>query len=741
MGELSTEPRTDEKVREAGGRPAAMGLDDPYYISAAAPLAGERDRVLNQDDTFAVFDHHGDIRPVGMKEQGLFHEGTRFLSCLSLRLGRGDPMFLSSTVKEDNAVLTVDLTNPDIRTGDHVELARGIVHLFRSVFLWGGACYQRLRLRNYGLAPVSVPFALRFDADFADIFEVRGTHRARRGRNLEPVIEPAAVVLGYQGLDGVVRRARLEFDPPPDRLTGTDAHFAPSLGPQEERMFYLTVSCEIGEPGTARPLAYSPALARASGRLRALKARACHVRTSNERFNAWLTRSRADLDMLVADTPDGLYPYAGVPWFSTPFGRDGIITALETLWANPDVARGVLAYLAATQADSDQPDRDAQPGKILHETRKGEMAALREIPFGRYYGSVDSTPLFVMLAAAYFDRTGDRDFAGQLWPHVERALGWIDGPGDRDGDGFVEYFRLSRDGLAQQGWKDSHDSVFHADGHLAEGPIALCEVQGYVYAAKLGAARVAAALGRADRAAELTGQSEKLRDQFERAFWLDDLGTYALALDGAKRPCRVRTSNPGHCLYAGLASPERAGRVADTLLDERSFSGWGVRTVATGEPRYNPMSYHDGSVWPHDNALVGAGLARYRHKDEVVKILAGLFDASQYMDLQRMPELFCGFPRRPGEGPTLYPVACSPQAWAAGSVFLLLQACLGLEIDGAAGRANFHHPVLPAFLREVWIDGLRVGDGSVDLVLTRRGEDVGLNVVGRSGRVEVMVVK
>jgi glycogen debranching enzyme len=740
MGTPLIELPTDEAVRESAGRPAELGVDDPYYISAPAPLAGERDRVLNQGDTFAVFDHHGDIRPVGMKEQGLFHEGTRFLSCLVLRLGRGDPMFLSSTVKEDNAVLTVDLTNPDVRDGDHVALPRGTVHLFRSVFLWRGACYQRLRLRNYGLAPVEVPFGLRFEADFADIFEVRGTHRSRRGRDLEPAVEPAAVSLGYEGLDGAVRRARLEFSPAPQRLTGTDAYFAPTLGPQEEALFHLTVSCAIGEPA-ARPLAYGPALDGAAGRLRALKERACHVRTSNERFDDWLTRSRADLDMLIADTPDGLYPYAGVPWFSTPFGRDGIITALQTLWANPDLARGVLAYLAATQADADAREQDAQPGKILHETRRGEMAALGEIPFGRYYGSVDSTPLFVLLAGAYHERTGDRAFAEAIWPHVERALGWIDGPGDRDGDGFVEYFRLSRDGLAQQGWKDSHDSVFHADGAMAEGPIALCEVQGYVYAAKLGAARLAATLGHAGRAAELTRQAEVLRDRFERAFWCDDLGSYALALDGAKRPCRVRTSNPGHCLYAGIVGPDRAARLAGTLLDERGFSGWGVRTVAAGEARYNPMSYHDGSVWPHDNSLVGAGLARYRLKDGVQKILSGLFNASQFVDLHRMPELFCGFHRRPGEGPTLYPVACSPQAWAAGAVFLLLQACLGLEIDGGVGRASFHHPVLPDFLREVWIDGLRVGDGSVDLVLTRRGDDVGLNVLGRSGRVEVIVVK
>ncbi len=612
-----TEPTVNASVREQipAGQPSELVRDDPYYIVAPAPLAGERDRVLKQGDTFAVFDHHGDIRPVGMKEQGLFHEGTRFLCCLVLRLGRGEPMFLSSTVKEDNALLAVDLTNPDIREGDAVAVPRGTLHVFRSVFLWEGVCYQRLRLRNYGSARVEASFSLRFDADFADIFEVRGTQRLRRGRQLPPVVGDGSVVLGYEGLDGIVRRTRLEFSAAPRALTPTDAHFTVALDPQQEEVFFLTISCEIADREPPRPHAYDEVFGRASESLRALKTRTSDIYTSNEQFNDLVNRSLADLDIMVTETPQGLYPYAGVPWFSTPFGRDGIITALQTLWVNPDIARGVLSYLAATQAQAAIPAQDAEPGKILHETRRGEMAALGEIPFGRYYGSVDSTPLFVLLAGAYHDRTADRAFAEAIWPNVEQALQWIDKYGDRDGDGFVEYFRATPEGLAQQGWKDSQDSVFHANGELARGPIALCEVQGYVYAAKRGAARLAVTLGRIEVADELARQAESLRKRFEQAFWCEDLGTYALALDGEKRACRVRTSNPGHCLYAGIVSPDRAGRVALNLLDTPSFSGWGVRTVAAGEARYNPMSYHNGSVWPHDNGLIGAGLARYRMKE------------------------------------------------------------------------------------------------------------------------------
>jgi glycogen debranching enzyme len=369
------------------------------------------------------------------------------------------------------------------------------------------------------------------------------------------------------------------------------------------------------------------------------------------------------------------------------------------------------------------------------------MAALREIPFGAYYGSVDATPLFVILAGAFYRRTGDRAEIERLWPHVDAALRWIDESGDPDGDGFVEYARRSRDGLANQGWKDSHDAIFHADGTLAEGPIALCEVQGYAFAARIAGADLAAVLGFYDRAAALERQAETLRQRFELGFWCEDLGTYALALDGAKRPCRVRTSNPGHCLSTEIVAPERAARLASLFLDPISFSGWGLRTVAAGEARYNPMSYHNGSIWPHDNALAAYGLARYGFKEEALRIFAGLFDASLNMDLYRLPELFCGFERVPGSSPTLYPVACSPQAWASGAVFLLLDACLGLDIDAPGRRVRFHRPLLPPFLDEVEITGLRVGEASLDVVLRRHQHDVGIDLVRRDGALDVLVVK
>jgi len=679
------------------------------------------------------------IRHASGKELGIYHEGTRFLSNFEIAVERRYPLLLGSTVRRDN-VLIVDLANPDLPDGRSGPLVRDSVHIFASSLLWDRAWYGRVRLQSYVRHPVDLELSFLFGADYADIFEVRGIHRIRRGRDLAPMVFPAQVRLGYEGLDHVVRATTIAFASRPDVLTASRASYRIRLDAHGETELELRASYEVD--GLAGPvLDFDTAHERSVDLLTARGSHCGSVHTSNPRFDEWIDRSSSDLQMMITETANGPYPYAGVPWFSTPFGRDGIITAFETLWLDQQVARGVLTFLAATQATAFDPENDAEPGKIIHEVRRGEMPALREVPFGRYYGSIDATPLFVMLAGAYWRRTGDLELVEAIWPNVERALSWIDRHGDLDGDGFIEYSRRSPTGLSSQGWKDSVDSISHQDGELARGPVALCEVQAYVYAARRSAAELARVLGERDHAQLLDHQADTLRDQFEQTFWCDDLGTYALALDGDKRPCRVRSSNAGHCLFAGISSPVHARRVVETLLDDCSFSGWGIRTLDAGEQRYNPISYHNGSVWPHDNAIIAMGMARYGHKQACGRILSGLFAASVHFDLRQMPELFCGFRKRSDEGPTHYPVACVPQAWAAGSVFLALQACLGLDIDAVGSRIQLDHPLLPSGVDRVSLRNLRVGAASVDVVLDQRGRDVGVHLERREGSVELVIIK
>ncbi|HEX6790044.1 MAG TPA: amylo-alpha-1,6-glucosidase [Candidatus Krumholzibacteria bacterium] len=715
-------------------------VQEKYYILATSSRVDHQARVLKHGDSFAVLDRAGNIQQIGLGEQGLYHDGSRFLSRLELRLQGRRPLLLSSTVREDNALLTVDLTNPDIVVDGDVTLARDQVHIFRCCFLWNGVFYERMRVRNFSMRPVALALSVVFEADYVDIFEVRGVKREARGDLMPPEIGSDRVRLAYRGLDDVVRQTTLRFSPAPVDITESRAEFSELLPSLAEKTYFFTVACHPPCPEDSIPT-FEDALASATKDWHALRSGRPHVFTSNEQFNDWLVRSDADLHMMVTRTPQGPYPYAGVPWYSTVFGRDGILAALMHLWVDPSMAKGVLGYLAAHQARETDEESDAEPGKVLHETRRGEMAALKEIPFGKYYGSVDATPLFVMLAGSYYQRTGDIEFIRTLWPHILAALDWIDLYGDMDGDGFVEYMRQSKKGLVTQGWRDSFDSVFHAGGELAQGPIALSEVQGYVYAAKRAAAQLAVVLGRNEHANGLLEEAETLRRRFNDVFWCPDLSTYAVALDGQKKPCRVNTSTAGHALYSGIATPEYARLVAKTLLSDSCFSGWGVRTVASSEMRYNPMSYHNGSVWPHDNAMIAAGFARYGETEAMEKVITGMFDASIFVDLHRMPELFCGFSRRMGEGPTLYPVACAPQAWAAAVVFSFIQSMLGLRIDAPHKQIRFTKPYLPPSVKEMQILNLRVGDATVDLALERFERDVAIELLHREGELEVLSVK
>jgi glycogen debranching enzyme len=730
-------PMAVEALIQTTLREAEAVLESPFYIPMTGPAARPR-RSLKHDDTFIVLDCHGDIGASAGGPDGLFHTDTRYLARLELLLDEVQPLLLGSNLRDDNSALTVDLTNPDVYRQGRIVLQKDMLHIVRTIFLWRGTAYQRIGLQNHGDRHASFDLTLLFDSDFADLFEVRGEKRPRRGIGSGRLFGPAGVLLDYRGLDGKSRSTALHFEPPPTRLAVNAATYHLDLAPQQVSSLFVAASCN--KPADVEPVPFFRGLLAHRREMRRSTVGATSIETSNDIFNEVLCQSMADLNMLMTDTPQGRYPYAGIPWYSTTFGRDGIITALQMLWIDPRVARGVLRRLAFYQARSVDPLADAEPGKILHEMRGGEMADLREVPFAQYYGSVDATPLFVLLAGLYVERTGDDETLAELWPSIEAALGWIDGAGDPDRDGFVEYRRASEQGLANQGWKDSYDAVFHADGRLAEGYIALAEVQGYVFAAKRLAARCAARLGKSEVARALEAEAGLLAERFEQAFWCDELGTYALALDGAKQPCQVRSSNAGQLLFSGIVRQDRARLVAADLMRPHFFSGWGIRTIAQGEARYNPMSYHNGSIWPHDNALIALGLARYGLKHSVECVFKGLFDAATYMDLRRLPELFCGFRREKERGPTLYPVACAPQAWASATPFTLLEASLGLEFDAGRGEIRLRNPRLPAFLNEVVLRDLRLGLSSVDLRVRRHGDEVSLEVLRTRGQIQVSMV-
>jgi glycogen debranching enzyme len=710
-----------------------------FSIAAGATFQERRTRTLKHGDTFAVFDYRGDIGIEPGSTEGLYHRDTRILSQLTLLLEEMRPLLLSSTIQDDNTTFSADLSNPDLMIGGQVALRREQIHLHRLKFLWNGASYERLLVRNFSDRPLRVRVALCFGADFADLFEVRGERRAARGRTSVARSTDGSVALRYVGLDKIERVTTVEFSPCPQQLATDRADFEMTLKPHQVRRVFIRAGLPESDHAPWSGRTFYRHMRSARQALRDSSGRAASVASSNSLFNEVARRAISDLYMLVTDTPFGPYPYAGTPWFSTPFGRDGIITALMTLWADPNIAKGVLRFLAATQAESIEPERDAEPGKILHEMRHGEMANLREIPFGRYYGSVDATPLFVLLLGEYFSRTGDLGTVKELWPNALAALKWIDTYGDRDGDGFVEYYRQTKQGLSNQGWKDSQDAVFHRNGEYAEGPIALCEVQAYVYGAKRHASKLAAALGFDAHASALHSQAERLRVDFEAKFWCEELSVYALALDGRKQPCRIVSSNSGQVLLTGIADPERAQRVAQTLLGPACFSGWGIRTLGLTEPHYNPMSYHNGSVWPHDNGLIALGLARYGHKQATTRLFGAMFEAACYMDLRRLPELFCGFLRREHNAPTQYPVACSPQAWASATVMALLQATLGLELKDASNEIAFYRPALPHFLDELHLRNLRLSRGSADVLLKCHGSDVAVTQTRRDGDITVVV--
>ncbi len=695
-------------------------------LTANPAYTDDRIQVLNHCDTFAILNRWGNIASGGKGVEGLYSRDTRFLNRLEMLLNGLRPDLLSSNIKEENEILSVDLINPYMVLADGRSLAPGIVHLRRSQFVQEDFFHEKLELKNYGSEAVTLEISFYFGSDFKDIFEVRGLARSVKGE-LQGIQFPdnRSLRLPYYGLDQVQRVSIIEFS---KEFSGRDndavVFFRFTLAPgQTERLDY---SIYFGQNNKVHKtfLSYAQARTLLEPALRKNNAYFPLLETANEQFNHWIHRSQVDLVSLMADTPYGKYPYAGVPWYNTAFGRDGLITALQTLWIAPGLAKDVLLYLSALQATTADPATDAEPGKILHETRQGEMVALKEVPFQQYYGTIDATPLFLILAGAYYERTADLETISKIWPNIIAALQWIDTYGDLDGDGFVEYQHKAENGLSNQAWKDSYDAVSYSTGLLATPPLALCEVQGYVYAAKRYVAQLGARLGEpAEWSTRLLREAETLKKAFNKAFWDEGLKCFVIALDGAKKACNIKSSNAGQLLFTGIVEDELAARLVKTLMQPDMFNGWGIRTLSVSEKRYNPMSYHNGSVWPHDVSLIALGFARYGFKEEAMQLVTGLFDASLFIPFQRLPELFCGFERRKGEGPTAYPVACSPQAWSVSAVFLLLDAMLQMKIDVEQKEIRFQAPCLPGYLERVSIKGLIVDHHFVHLEVVRQQDD------------------
>ena len=756
-------PAAADDPQPADGQPAIRWFEPRIVPIAHATDLGSV-QVLKHADLFLLTDPFGDIH-VDSRGLGLYDRDTRILSCSQLRVGGARPVLLQGTAG-GNYRGSIQLTNPSIDRNieDKVhpldELDGRKLGIGRERVLSLRGLEEFLTIVNYAESRQAVDIELELGIDGADIFEVRGQRRPARGTLLPAATIPGAVTFRYDGLDGRRRTTYVRFSEPASdmepvgpRDDGADPgawlrlRWTWPLGPGERRRLTWAVWATVGEsdasdaPGDLFPsppdLDEDEAIAAYDEWTRTT----AQVDTDHELFNLTIARSVADLRLLLNESPGSpdRYVAAGVPWFSTLFGRDSIIASLQSIAFHPQLAVETLDVLASRQATTVDDWRDAEPGKILHELRVGEMATTGELPHSPYYGSVDSTPLWLILLGATFDWTGDRGLVDRLWPNALAALDWIDRYGDRDGDGFVEYERRSDRGLLNQGWKDSSDAIRDRHGHESSPPIALAEVQGYVFDAKRRMAALARMRGETDFAERLEGDAETLRQRFEAAFWVEDQGYYAMALDRDKTPADAIASNAGHCLWSGIVGQTRARTVADRLMSPSMFSGWGIRTYAQGQPGYNPIGYHVGSVWPHDTSLVAAGLKRYGFEEESNHLVGNVLEAAQHFADYRLPELFCGFPRADTPDPVPYPVACSPQAWAAGASFLFLETMLGLRAHADRGELELWHPHLPDWLGRVTLRNLCVGDASVDLLFHRWRGTTSAEVLRKTGSIDVTI--
>jgi glycogen debranching enzyme len=714
---------------------------------------------IKDDDLFLVTDTLGNISRCGLGEgnpsMGLFCSDTRFLSRLEFQIDGHSPVLLSSTADKGFS-LSVLCTNPKID-----ERLRPDTLGIRRELVLNGALFEEIEVCNYSTTTVSFEISLSFDADFADLFEVRGHGRDKRGKLLrlvEPIIEDdlsdrenganpshnvteQSLTLAYQGLDGMVMESRIKFQHhQPDYFKGYTAIWRLELAPHEKRMLGYRINPLTNNKSSSTvsaPVTLGQAKAAEVMEEQNWVQQITRIRADKSIFNRIIERAEQDMYLLRQSFGKHKTVSAGVPWFSSLFGRDSLITASQTLMLNPEIAKETLTLLAMYQGKNDSEWREEEPGKILHELRLGELARCNEIPHTPYYGTVDATPLWLMLYSEYYAWTHDSETLENLWNYALAAMDWIDR--NMRKTGYLSYFRTSKRGLANQGWKDSGDCIVDRKGELANGSIALCEVQAYVYAAKMRLAEIARMKKRLDLADRWLEEARSLKLRFNRDFWMEDQDFCALALDGDGNHVDSITSNPGHCLNLGIFTPEKAYSVAERLRAPDMYNGWGIRTLSSLSPAYNPMGYHLGSVWPHDNSLIAVGMRSLGLIDQALEVFQGLFDMTSVQPYQRPPELLCGYERNDDNAPVQYPVACTPQAWATGSVFQLLQMIVNLVPDAPNNCLRIIDPALPESINRLTLHNLRVGPTILDLEFERSGNTTACRVAKKRGNLRVVI--
>jgi len=706
---------------------------EPRLVYQNAEPRKVNNLTLIDGKTFLSTTIAGDIMPPGAPDVGFFHDDTRFLSRLELRVDGYRTVVLSSSTEQTFAS-QIELTTGKSTMRETYEIPENTVHIRREQLLSSETLFDNFSFENFNFHELELNIELAYEADFMDVFQVRGVAREKLGQYYLPSVRGDSIVFHYCGRDGIARETVIHLSPEPDIVDGTTARWKLRLPPFKR--FHLQTTIVPHVEGK-RSRSVRPDFAQQlRSRREAIAEWASHSTSfsaGNSIFGEMVETCKADFHALQIPEAKERVIAAGIPWFATMFGRDSIIAAYQSLMLNPQLASETLRVLASHQGKEKNDWRDEEPGKILHEYREGEMTRAGEMPFGPYYGSVDATPLWLILLSETFNWTADEQLVKDLLPNAYRALEWIDSYGDLDGDGFIEYQRRSSKGLANQGWKDSWDAIMHHDGEVAKSPIALCEVQGYVYEAKYRMASLMRSFGDVKTADRLKKDSAEMAKRFEKAFWMPKLGFYAMALDREKRQTQVVSSNPGHLLFTRMLPLDRAKTITQRFMHDDMFSGWGWRTMSRNERIFNPLSYHRGSVWPHDNSLIAHGMSLYEFREPANQLFTGLFDAALNFRDYRLPELFCGIQRRERDEPVQYPVSCSPQAWASGAVFLLLLSVLGIRPSAARRELNIVNPALPGFLENLSIRNMRVGGSRVGLDFTRRGERTFCNVVDIEG--------